>query len=101
MPATVEEATVSVMVAVPAPVMEFGLNPTVTPMGWPVAVKAMAESNPPVTVLVIVEAPLLPCATVTAAGEAERLNPGPEEEPPASAVIRPLPFGLPQPVAKS
>ena len=97
----VDEATVSVIAEVPAPVMEVGLKLTVTPVGWPVADREMAESKPPVTVLVIVELPLLPCATVTEAGEAERLNPGPEDEPPASAVINPLPFGLPQPVARS
>lgn len=98
-PTTVDEATVIVMVEVPAPVIEPGLKPTVTPVGWPLADKKMAESNPPVTVLVIVECPELPCATETEAGEAERLKPG--VEPPASALIRPLPFGLPQPVAKS
>ena len=99
-PATVDEATVSVMVEVPAPVIEVGLKPTVTPVGWPVADKEMAESKPPVTVLVIVEVPALPCATETEAGEAERLKPGVDELP-ASALIRPAPFGLPQPVAKS
>ena len=88
------------MVEVPAPVIEVGLKPTVTPVGWPVADKEMAESNPPVTVLVIVEVPELPCATETEAGEAERLKPGVDELP-ASALIRPAPFGLPQPVAKS
>lgn len=99
-PATVDEATVSFMVEVPAPVIEVGLKPTVTPVGWPVADKEMAESNPPVTVLVMVEVLELPCATETEAGEAERLKPVVDELP-ASAVIRPDPFGLPQPVAKS
>lgn len=61
----------------------------------------MAESNPPVTVLVMVVFPEFPCTTVTEAGEAERLKPGLEDDPPASAVIKPDPFGLPQPVAKS
>jgi hypothetical protein len=99
-PATVDEATVSFMAEVPAPVIEVGLKPTVTPVGWPVADKEMAESNPPFTVLVMVEVPELPCATETEAGEAERLKPVVDELP-ASAVIRPDPFGLPQPVAKS
>jgi hypothetical protein len=71
----VVEATVIVMVEVPAPVIELGLKPTVTPVGWPDAVKVMAESNPPVTVLVMVEVPLLPCATERVAGEAESENP--------------------------
>ena len=100
-PVAVEEATVMVIVEVPAPVMEVGLKPTVTPEGWPVADNVMAELNPPVTVLVIVELPKLPCATETEPGEADRLKPGGEEEVPASALIRPVPFGLPQPVAKS
>jgi len=99
-PATVDAATVIVIFEVPAPVIEVGLKLTVTPVGWPVADKAMAESKPSVTVLVMVELPELPCATETVVGEAERLNPGLDEFP-ASAVIRPDPFGLPQPVAKS
>lgn len=94
------EATVMVMVEVPAPVIEVGLKPTVTPVGWPVADNVMAELKPSVTVLVMVEVPELPCATETEAGEADRVKPGVDELP-ASAVIRPDPFGLPQPVAKS
>ena len=99
-PATVDEATVIVRVEVPSPVIEVGLKPTVTPVGWPVAVKETAESKPPVTVLVIVDVPELPCATETEAGEAERLKPGVTGVP-RSALIRAAPFGLPQPVAKS
>jgi len=99
-PVAVDEATVSVMIEVPAPVIEVGLKPTVTPEGWPVADNETAESKPPVTVLVIVEVRLAPCATVTEAGDAERLKPAPDELP-ASAVIKPLPLGLPHPVAKS
>jgi len=99
-PGTVDAATVIVMVEVPAPVIDVGLKLTVTPVGWPLADKEIAESNPPVTVLVMVEVPTLPCATVTEVGEAERLKPGPDELP-ASALISPLPFGLPHPVAKS
>src|SRR6202021_1013109 len=99
-PVAVEEATVIVMVEVPAPVIEVGLKPTVTPAGWPVADKAMAALNPPVTELVIVEVPALPCATETEAGEAERRKPGVLGSP-ASALIRAAPFGLPKPVARS
>ena len=90
-----------VMADVPAPVIDVGLKPTVTPLGCPLALNVIAELNPPVTVLVIVVLPELPCTTVTEAGEAERLNPGLDDDPPASAVINPLPFGLPHPVAKS
>ena len=98
-PVAVDEATVMVMVEVPAPVIDVGLKPMVTPVGWPVAVKVIAESKPPVTVLVIVDVPELPCATETEVGEAERLKPGVTE--PVRLLIRPDPFGLPQPVAKS
>ena len=93
------EATAIVMVEVPVPVIDAGLKLTVTPAGWPDAVRVTAESNPPVTVLVMVEVPLPPCATDTEEGDAERLKP--ELEAGASKPIRPAPFGLPQPVTKS
>jgi len=99
-PGAVDEATLIDMVDVPAPVIEVGLKVTVTPVGWPLADNEIAESNPPDTVLVMVEVPTLPCATVTEDGEAESVKPEPDE-PPASAVINPLPLGLPQPVARS
>jgi len=98
-PVAVDAATVKVIVELPAPVIEVGLKPTVTPVGCPDALKLMAELNPPVTVLVTVDVPELPCTTETEVGEAERLKPGAAD--PASALIRLLPFGLPQPVAKS
>ena len=100
-PVTVEEATVRVTVEVPAPAIGLVLNATVTPAGWPLADNVMFELNPPVTVLVIVELPEPPCATETEAGEADRLNPGVVEVLPESALIRPVPLGLPQPVARS
>jgi len=56
-PVTVPEPTVIVMVELPAPVIEVGLKPTVTPDGCPLADKEMTPSNPPVTVLVMVEVP--------------------------------------------
>ena len=96
----VDEPTFIVMVELPAPVIDVGLKLTVTPDGWPLALSEIAELNPPVTELVMVEVPALPCTTETELGEADRLKPEPPE-PPASAVIKPLPFGLPQPVAKS
>lgn len=88
-----------VIVEVPVPVIDVGLNPIVTPEGCPDAVRVTAELNPPVTVLVIVELPVLPAATVTDAGEAERLKPE-VVPPPVSAAINPE-FGLPHPVTKS
>lgn len=97
-PVAVVEATVSVMVEVPVPVIEVGLKPTVTPVGWPLADKVTAELKPPVTVLVMVEVPWLPCTTETEVGEAERLKPGVDD--PARAVISAA-VGLPQPVTRS
>ena len=99
-PAVVIEATAMVMVEVPEPgaAMEVGLKVTVTPVGWPVADKPIAESNPFKTAVVIVDVPLLPCTTETEVGDAEMVKFG---DTPVSVLIRPAPFGLPQPVAKS
>lgn len=98
----VVEATVMVMVEVPEPgaAIEEGLKLTVTPAGWPLVDKATAESKPPETAVVIVEEPLLPCTTLTEAGEAEMENEGLVLVG-ASALIRPVPLGLPQPVTRS
>ena len=75
MPVAAVEATLIDIVEVPAPVIEVGVNVTVTPVGAPDATNMMAESNPPLTVLVMVEALVLdpPRAIETVAGEAERL----------------------------
>lgn len=99
-PVATVDPTVIVIVELAAPVIEVGLKVTVTPEGWPLALKEMVPLNPPVTVLVMVEFPELPCTTVTDEGEAERLKPG-EDPLPASALSNPEPFGLPQPVARS
>ena len=99
-PTTVDEPTVIVMVEVPAPVIEVGPKITVTPVGWPVADKEMPEAKPFVTVLVIVDVPEPPCTTEAIGGEAVRPKPGVLMVL-ISPLIRPLPFGLPQPVAKS
>ncbi len=100
MPAAADDDTVKVAVDVPAPVMEVGLNDTVTPVGCPLAVSAIAELNPPATVVVIVDVPLLPSATDTDVGEAEIAKLGEVDEDPVSAAISPV-FGLPQPVTRS
>lgn len=101
-PVVVVEATVKVTTELPEPGAAMGLvpKPTVTPVGWPLALKVMAESNPPETVVVTVEVPLLPRTTETELGEAEMEKLG-DAAVPVSALIRALPFGLPQPVAKS
>jgi hypothetical protein len=101
-PVSVDEATANVIVDVPDPgaAIEVGLKVTVTPLGWPEAVKAIAELNPPDTEAVIVDVPLFPCTTETEPGEAERLKLG-DEDVSARALSKPAPLGLPQPVTKS
>src|SRR5580658_4064890 len=102
MPVAVVDATARVTADVPEPgaAIDVGLKVTVTPVGWPVADKAIAESKLPETAVVIVDVPLLPCTTETEAGEAEMVKLG-DDVVPARAVISPDPLGLPQPVAKS
>lgn len=90
--------TVMVRVEVPAPVMDGGLKPNPNPVGPPDADNAMTPSNPPPTVLVIVDAPLLPGATETDVGKAERLKLG--DAGPVRAASNPA-FGLPHPVTRS
>jgi len=67
---------VIVDVSEPGAAMDVGLKLTVTPVGWPLAVKAIAELKPPETAVVIVEVPLLPCTTETEVGEAEMVKVG-------------------------
>ncbi len=92
--------TVMDMVEVPAPVMDVGLNVTVTPAGWPLAVKPIEELKPPDTAVVTVEVPLPPCATETEVGDADSVKVG-VVACPRSALSRPTPLGLPQPVTRS
>ena len=72
-------------------------------MGWPVTDKEMGELKPFVPVLAmmdVTEVPELAGCTVNEAGEAVRPKPGTPIVL-IRSVIRLLPFGLPQPVAKS
>ncbi len=80
-PVATVEATAMVMVEVPEPgaAMEVGLKLTVTPAGWPVADKAIAELKPPDTAVVMVDVPLFPCTTETEVGEAEMVKLGDED----------------------
>jgi hypothetical protein len=98
-----DAVSVSVDVALPFAGGVTGLveNVAVTPLGSPLTLKVVAESKPPVLVTVIVLVPLLPCVTITEAGDALTLKLGDGPEEPASALSSPLPLGLPQPVAKS
>jgi hypothetical protein len=73
-PVAALDATVMLIVEVPAPVMDPGLKPTVTPLGCPLAVKPIEELKPPDTVLVTVDVPLLPCTTETELGDADRVK---------------------------
>ncbi len=61
-PVAAVEATEIFMVEVPDPgdATDVGLKVTVTPFGWPDALNAIDELNPPVTAVVIVDEPLLP-----------------------------------------
>ena len=54
--------------------MVCGLKLTVVPDGTPEVDKLMPLLKPPLMVVVIVEVPWLPCATVTEIGEAEMLK---------------------------
>lgn len=101
-PAVVPAATASVIVADPEPgaAIDDELKLTVTPEGCPLADNATAESNPPLTVVEIVELPLLPCTTETEAGDEKIANAGLVLVG-ASALISAAPFGLPQPVTRS
>jgi hypothetical protein len=102
-PVAVVEATVNVTVDEPEPGAATGLElkPTVMPDGAPDALSVTAALKPLETTDVMDEVPLLPWTTETEVGDADRLNDGAGDDDPASAVIRPLPFGLPQPVARS
>jgi hypothetical protein len=80
-------------------VVGFGLNAAVTPLGKPEAARVTLPVKPPTSVTVMVLVPLLPCVTLTLLGEAESVNPGCAG--PVRKLIRPAPFGDPQPVGKS
>jgi hypothetical protein len=71
-PVAVLLPTVIVMADVPDPGagIELGLKLTVVPAGAPVADRAIALLKPALTVVVRVDAPVLPTATVTAVGDA-------------------------------
>ena len=101
-PAATLEATATLMVELPEPgaAMDVGLKDTVTPLGCPLADRPTAELKPPETAVVMVDVPLLPCATVTEVGDADIVKLGVDASP-VNAAIRPFPMGLPQPVTRS
>jgi hypothetical protein len=75
-------------------------NTAVTPVGKPEAERVTLPVNPPTSLTVIVLEPLPPWLIVRLLGFAERVKLGEDEEP-ASRLIRPVVFGLPQPVHRS
>ena len=72
------DPTVMVMVELPPPgaVIVLGLKLTVVPLGAPEADRLIALLKPPLTVVVMVEVPWLPCTTLSEAGEAESVKLG-------------------------
>jgi hypothetical protein len=95
-----DEPTAKVRVEEPAPVMDVGLKLAVTPVGRPDADRAIAESNPFTTVEVTVDWAVLFAAPEIEVEVAESEKFGAVDAP-TKAVIRPAPFMLPQPVARS
>lgn len=89
----------AVNVSVLVEVVGFVPNTAVTPLGKPDAVRVTLPVNPPAGVTVIVVAPLLPWVMVRLLGESESVKLGVDD--PASRLIRPVVFGLPQPVTRS
>lgn len=79
-----------------------GLVPkvTVTPEGRVEVESVTEELNPFDGVTVMVDVPLLPAATMSDDGEAERLKDGCDDVEPVRAAMSPL-FGLPHPVTRS
>ena len=79
----------SVEVTVPFAAGVTGLveNAAVTPVGKPLALSVVAELNPPVLVMVIVLAPLLPWVMVKEAGEAPTVKFGVAEELTVRAMV--------------
>src|SRR5271167_79516 len=72
-PVAVLLPTVMVIVELPDPGagIGLGLKLTVVPEGTPAADNVIALLKPPLTVVVIVDVPWFPCATLSEAGEAE------------------------------
>lgn len=70
------ELTVIVMVELPEPgaAMVLGLKLTVVPAGTPEAERLMELLKLPLTAVVMLKVPWLPCAKVAEPGEAERVK---------------------------
>jgi hypothetical protein len=92
--------TVNVAVEVCDPLIDVGLNPTVTPVGTFEADSETDDENPPVGVIEIVELPLLPCTTVIDPGFAAIEKSGVWVCVPPR-VVASAGVGLPHPVTRS
>ena len=99
-PAAVPDATVNIAVEVCDPLIDVGLNCTVTPEGILEADNDTADEKPPTPEIETVELPLLPCATVRAPGLAAIVKSGVWVCVPDSALIS-AGVGLPHPVTRS
>jgi hypothetical protein len=97
----VEAVAVAFSVSVLVLIVGFGLKDAVTPDGTPVAdsVTLLLKPFSGFTVIVLVP-PVPPWVIVTLAGDADKLKFG-DGAVPLRSLIKPEPFGLPQPVAKS
>jgi len=99
----IDAGVVKVSVEVPEPGagMVIGSKVAVTPVGRPVADNVIAASNPPVRLGAIVVIPVPPACTETELGEIKMVKFAPGGAVLERTSSRPVPFGLPQPVAKS
>ena len=79
-----------VIVVLPEPGAEMvlGLKLTVVPAGAPAADRLIGLLNPPLTAVVIVELPCVPCARLSVAGEAETEKLGCPDVPTVSVSAR-------------
>jgi hypothetical protein len=84
------------------PVVGFVPNDAVTPVGKPEAASVTAPEKPPASATLIVLVPAAPPAVIeTLFGDADSVKLGWVVVDPARRLIRPVPFGLPQPVTRS
>jgi hypothetical protein len=88
-------------VAVPGALIDAVLKPAVTPAGWPLTDSVIGAVKPPDTLLDNVRLPLAPAVTDKLPALAAKEKAGTDVGDPNSAAIKPAPFGLPQPVARS
>jgi len=89
----------AVKVSTLVPVVEFGLNEAVTPLGRPDKERLTLPVNPARSFTVMVVVPVPPVLMLRLLGEAESVKP--ETGGPTRALMRFCPLGLPHPVTRS